>query len=562
MAAGMQEARDTGTLYIRINTVYDDNADSLRQIKLLIKYLVPSEEVLRPGQTISEFSVEHFSLGPTDLPQSYQLIEDAILHLNRLARPEDARAGVLLVPTLPRRKSRGGLKNWAESVGMSATRTQEMVAETEAKMELFKALPTTQPNEPPPNEFVFPIVVPLVDLRSPEGQSLLKDPNTALVEEPMILRYASGRETIYPTEDYLVLEEAERQQIKSWLRNDASRSPVVFILDSGWPSLDAYLEAKSTLIEAFDQVWAKWAIPVKQRFKRKVESDVWKKPSNTHCQTIEHSLKEFRDLDSNHRVRVIYLPLILEEQPGAELLQELFELYFISRSIDAPLGEQAHKISRQVIKEARNSAKSTLTKIKVGEELGEDVLSNKALLQATWILGNYIAGRDDTVFFVNESWTLRASLVEYTMPFLYGFPIAAAGNIPRKVVTSSQGSGPVDFARRSQTNGDVIAVMNFRKGVGWQCDSSIVDDAFLPVTVAVGFDGRVSEKDSECMTSYAAPRVAWLLACSESLRHSSPDRSRWPADLKLRLLLSRSDATGLDQLIFDPIKYMRGILNN
>jgi len=69
------------------------------------------------------------------------------------------------------------------------------------------------------------------------------------------------------------------------------------------------------------------------------------------------------------------------------------------------------------------------------------------------------------------------------------------------------------------------------------CSSSYIDERDIDAAMAIAFDGRISA--DLCGTSFAAPRVAWILAADESMRKQAIQPQRWSIELQKRLVALR-----------------------
>jgi hypothetical protein len=186
--------------------------------------------------------------------------------------------------------------------------------------------------------------------------------------------------------------------------------------------------------------------------------------------------------------------------------------------------------------------------------VGQEVKTDKAILDALLWIGDKYAEKKDTVFFINESWTVphEEFFVTYPSP-LQGLVVAAVGNSGDNVNSTLR-----DFSQRCINNRDTLAVMNMNRGGQLICSSSTVDDQNLDDVLSVGFDGLVSDSENQCGTSFAAPRVAWLLAASESLRTQTIAFQTWGVRLHHRLRDARDpSANGLGKLRLDPVRFLQ-----
>ena len=180
---------------------------------------------------------------------------------------------------------------------------------------------------------------------------------------------------------------------------------------------------------------------------------------------------------------------------------------------------------------------------------GEITETDKAVLESTVILAAEAARLENTFHIVNESWVVATDIIRYDQPSNpMGIIVAAAGNDSININLKE-----VDFAHRSSTGGSFLAVMNVDRNGDPTCSSSLIDLSVLDTSSAIGFSGAIAGRSA---TSYAAPRVSWLLAAAEAVRPKPVEAGLWPGQVQARIKGTRSAITpaSLRVLLGDPVK--------
>jgi hypothetical protein len=157
--------------------------------------------------------------------------------------------------------------------------------------------------------------------------------------------------------------------------------------------------------------------------------------------------------------------------------------------------------------------------------------------------------------FINLSWTIKNRQMH--------LPPQEQNEIMLVVAAGNDG---IDFYAASTPFGsligersDIIAVMNMNRDGILDVNSASIRSAELEGLsgVAVGFDGSVLP-DNSTGTSFASPRVAWLLAALEASRPDRATKHGWHASVisQIRRSLSLTCAD-TDRLFFNPVRYYR-----
>jgi hypothetical protein len=551
-----QEEQTTALVRIHVDTTYDDTEDSLKLISKLIEKLPTRRVKLESGGTISKLILDEYGFGPSDLPKSYALLEAAILSRNELSKPEDAMPGEYSIPHVPKRALRlfnkNKLLNFVSKIAYFSRSNLAMITDVAEPtsvedVEMVAAPQVFEAGRPAAQSTVDDLEIPAA-----VAQDILEDEFMATIATgfnlPMTVDLASASgETSSPQDTpHPALNEEERQLIRNMLATEAQRDVLVFIADTGWPDDATYIQSRHNLRDVLGFIW-------KQYFDRDLPSSPNPKPfatpSHKHCQIIERSLGEFRELDPTNRIKIVYVPMT-KEQDGAPVLIELLQTSYL---IDHLRGKPG-KVPDDVVKRARKAAEKVVAENFPSKWEGQEVKTDKAVLDALLRVGDKYAEKKQSLFFLNESWTVPIEELFVAYPSLLdGAVIAAVGNSMENVNVSLR-----DFAQRSVRNKDTLAVMNMNREGSLQCLSSRIDERDIDDAFAVAFDGRVSGSDSECGTSFAAPRVAWLLAMAEAIRRDQLEPSRWSILLHQRLVNARdANVTGFGKLWLSPTRFLR-----
>jgi hypothetical protein len=354
-----------------------------------------------------------------------------------------------------------------------------------------------------------------------------------------------------PAADHLVLTDAQREALQAALAHEAQRSVLVFVLDTGYPDSTSYATSKLQLRQLVQFVQT-------QIFGKTLPSaDVSKPfsdPSNHHCKDVARALAELRQLDPGGKIKIVYVPLT-KEQNSDGILIDLLQTEWLRNYIN--YSDAKHPLSSDVRRRSKNAATDTVRHSFPDKWSGITVETDKSVLDAILDLGDFWARKNNTVFFVSESWTVPHGQyhVYYPSP-LSGVVLSAVGNSGENITTNQR-----EFADRSADHKDTIAILNLRPGQGLLCGSSFIDPRDVDSAMAVGFDGEILG-DTLCGTSFAAPRIAWFLALDEATRKTALDPNRWELILGNRLLKARDpQASGFNKLWFDPTIFLTTTAN-
>jgi len=342
-----------------------------------------------------------------------------------------------------------------------------------------------------------------------------------------------------------VFEDAERTATGDMLKASMRQPTFVFIFDTGWPSSADQQSSINQLNSIMDFVWQDAFSKAGSALSRSVPLFV--APSQKHCVEIAQALEPFRSIDGDKAVKVIFVPMS-QEQGSRGTLIELIQLGMLvqymqgGRDLLQPVGDEE-------IQKALDDATRVVDSLPATWP-SDTVDSNTGLVGFPLRVFNYYCGKFHTRFFVNQSWTVRHENFPLYVPTpLFGRLVTAAGNDANTDVLKPP---YVDFVSRSATCAETVGVLNVSRDKGLSPNSSRANDAVVEDSQIVGFDGYLDS--TETATSFAAPRVSWILAAMESTQVQDDDAILWSKNFKQRLLSSRVRVAGSYWL--DPSKYL------
>lgn len=321
-----------------------------------------------------------------------------------------------------------------------------------------------------------------------------------------------------------VLSPAESNALDALLSAPVRRSVTLYILDTSWPSRDAQEHSLNALRERFAAYRARLGMTAKLLGTYPFQPSV-----QFHARVIERSLREFNNRAVPDQIRIVYLPLIMDQPGSVEVTRELLLLHYYRQ-----LAVSEPRLASSV-REAKafTRAANTIAALPQPPAVPVKVLrTDRAVLDAVMSMEDLLSASatspfSGSSFFMNLSWTLPVDLLDGlgVRPSATGALVSAAGNTNLDV----NGNPPIDFAARSLHDPHYITVMNMKDGPvpTPTCFTSKVpeDPALLAQNRTVGYNGQVTVDC--CGTSFAAPRVAWLLAVAEAYREEDVIRAGW-----------------------------------
>jgi hypothetical protein len=530
---------DTALLLVGFDDSYPTTA--VVQTFLLARALPP--RVAQVSGPLGEIIRTEYGL-TSDSPH-YRALEAVIRSLN--PNLQDLASAPVLVPPLPRFRPQGApAARRLLDVKAAMREIRGLAPKLLSSVEEISTLA-----EQTTGRAVMRIELPVASLRTRDVSTLLAQPGNTLVSYPLNVTFGQSKCTALP-EPFV-----DRVRLGGALR-EASRDVTLFILDTGWPDEASWRSSRGFL----------WQICLQRRKECGMEGSMadlrvqsgasfppptWAgSPEGDHSQHIQRALSAFDGLDD--RVNIVYVPLV-RDQGSADVLGELMEQRYLAGllAIDGrPCTALGPPLRAQYLKEAHDEAQARLPSIPPAPQAGGSVKVDGAVVTALLHVANADARASKRAFFVNESWWSLDDTVTVNAPRGHrGFIVAAVGNENGKSV---DGDPPILFAGTAREDPHTLAVMCLDPTGHAACCTSVVDYA-SPELAATGYYGVVDAKT--CGSSFAAPRVAWILAARETLSQQPiSDPVHWAAQIKGRLKRLRRSGAMPESLLFDPIGYL------
>ncbi|PZP71574.1 MAG: hypothetical protein DI604_15065 [Delftia acidovorans] len=358
-------------------------------------------------------------------------------------------------------------------------------------------------------------------------------------------------------------------RIRELLRSPpaSKTTPILVIVDDGFPSQEAYLETKKFFDEADEFLRKTYQLPLTwysalppDPYQLGIDAELKALPDNTagprglqgctslqskscrlHSKGIEKSLQVFTQLvEGPQPVRVIWIPLVFA-QPGAAALA--YRLHRFSKVVPDEFLSERQQFSAKNLDSIQQEFFYMLSRKGVGypETSADWAISRTYFGSILNYLRAYSAKRDTPVF-VNLSWRTAADQSS-SLPGRgrsWVMLVAAAGNP----------CTPDKKCERPTVVDDTIDSYNFLKFATYEDPSSFVVANVNATGQAVCNTARLDARDGtlafpggisdDCGTSFSAPRIAWLLAANErysSAQDRNPDE--WALGLRTRVASGR-----------------------
>lgn len=333
---------------------------------------------------------------------------------------------------------------------------------------------------------------------------------------------------------------AMAKELRSVLRGVVpARTVPLVILDSGWPSW----REKERSIAFFD------ALGAKARALFGITADVDDSESgSSHSIRHPHVVRIVESLapltaSQLKAVDVIYVPLTYEPEDAPVLRRLLLTHRLIAyqneRLRTSPFSVCGSQVAQDSLLACLQASENSLSVIppsvdsvvsvviaRLTARTPTDVFAGAIgtttdIYSAVWtLLEAWSHINRSTTAFINASWTMPGvpPHVMSNKAWLDGqvTTVAATGNSGEQLTLSSRG----EFVQRPFLNdGSFILVDNQRRDGSAMCRSTTLKASQIRSSSMLAYSfGRVTETDEVCGSSYAAPRVAWILAAAESIR--------------------------------------------
>ncbi|MFT3815848.1 MAG: hypothetical protein QM740_21190 [Acidovorax sp.] len=494
-----------------VNTKYDEDAVAYAA---LLNSSMTSPYTVKNGDNLSAIVSARYKIGLGKTPELYEPMADRIRSLNALEEGKPLAVGQKLdLPDLPPLQ-------WKEPVTSSPTfgipRIQSGPSYKAAqsgsasrfwenfnKKANFNITDTGLKSEPMVSQprWTSPEVAK-AELQSSGGAV-----RTVLWDQPLTIELADGGIQFTGTsipEDVKFVQELVK-------RRPPPNETVLFVLDDAWPDAESFTESKAFMLAAMDVIRKKYKLGdgLDTAKLKEASSTTFRESYSSHSLAIKAALADFHAVSS--KVRVVYLPLFTEQKWSRELWLEMLFLVRCAFMMDTQFGlTQPNSIVRT---EADKFAREVVDQIpqKAVDDVGRSQQSPISTLHS---IAQLYAQATGFPYFVNMSWTVRKKQLDFkpnSDADVAGVSLAAAGNDKLDVMADT-----VYLAYRAKASpGDVLAVMNTDNAGSPMCNSSLLPAAGTNAFYGLAYDGRV-QSTGACATSFATPRVAWLLA----LRHA------------------------------------------
>ncbi|WP_175714914.1 hypothetical protein [Burkholderia ambifaria] len=553
---------------------YDDDFDSSSFDKIIAQSPTRMIDV-KKDDTISSILKEHYNISQKWTPSVYKNLEENVQQLNDIAEPKYLKPGQIRIPDIPETPRRpsfkestirrprfssgtGAVMKWNASAGVFLGRP---------KLEAISGMSTLQVRQVP--------ISALKDMHISSALQLPLSPTDysfMVFDYPMKVNLAT-QGTQNSTSPILDAEAIGR--LNQMMQIPAKTHPLVVVLDDSWPSKSDFLNSIRFIAAASRDIRRKFGL---DGFALRDSNDIriLDNLQNTsfcngceypatrlHAAMIKQSLKEFTDLDGNGRVQTLYFPLAVTQTGADAALREIIYVSLLARSLGSALSltnpAEVSDISRKAASEEATRIVSLPDLSAVQTPYHNAPMStstDKAIIESAANFLQLYAAANKRPFLLSMSWTSRN--LEYPAYFqsnMYGLLLAAAGNDP----TVNIHADLVQFAARSVSPGDVLAVESSETGPRRCVSSTFTPQGDIPV-FGLALSGIVT--DTLCGTSFATPRLAWLIAMRESTYGSIPttklDWNNWSTRLKTQLMeLQHKGANGLSRYTVSPIDVLK-----
>jgi len=497
-------------------------------------------ETVAPGDNISSLLKRKFNISESWTPSVYGDAVARILTLNKLPTATALRGGQpLLVPDLPvTPKTTPGTDNpYARTPTLAASAidwNRELNAYRVNKSITYRGSQASKTTRQLYKVKLSQLNAFTFDPVNTAGESTHMSFNFHVRDLPLTAEFG---QVTSPGDDSSVLTPEQAARLRTMLQGTPQTRPFLIVLDDGWPDTAEMSRAVAFTIEATRQIHSRFNLSPAANSGDSTDVQLLSGIRSTtfcdancewpvlksHAAKIKQALIDFTSADTSGRVDVIYLPMNTAPKGAQYVLSEMIRVNFMAQVLRDRLYDRSTVPTPADLKEANETIARVLSRPGMGSlPIGNTVTTDKALIEGVLEFAALYSTASGRPYYISMSWTLpNLKYNTYFRPNVQGLVVAAAGNKATVNIHNSL----VQFAARSADPGDVVAVLNSANSP--TCESSTFTDK-VRVT-GLGFPGRVNH--SICGTSFAAPRVAWLLAAREAIKGTVPatpeDRNLW-----------------------------------
>jgi hypothetical protein len=595
---------DSVIVIVTVSALYDDSRESLRQLRRLASAFPAEIDTITSSISFNQLILNRYNVSVgrvadslnRRLPETFELLASDIASRNGLSRAGNMiPPGPIAVPAIPKgaawQWSGANLKNYTAQElnarvvpilpGVAGTRRDvgDVVLQTDTT-------PTSGGDVPRSQIRSIRVAIPLSEAERglEQYRSLMEKGEATIAHQPFTFSY-----------ELPVLDSAERidgeltpsvmSALQSRLREPKRAHVPLVLLETAWPDPD---EARISCERAFAllaDVRRMWKLG--EAGNTRCDPKRYRNSPNRHSAPVAKSIRPLRGLIADSIVNVMFVPMS-RDQGADSLLHEFFRVAALQRSKEAVFRANLSTLTdslksacefnltsptsvRRCAAEIPLSETQLASATKDAEEAmarlaprmpvregNEEFYGSSALVAAVFDVLNAYARGAESGAVLNTSWVVPALLGSGFRPISEDrsvILVAATGN--KNGVSANSGNTPVEFASWSEVSPQVVAVINMDTRGAPKCKSSVVldDELSLLRTNVVGFDGFV--ESNVCATSFAAPRVAWLLAASEAIRNHPFVARRWANCVSRQLAAQRRrDLVGLGTVLLDPIRLL------
>ena len=523
-ALAQEEASNKGLVLVQrtVNAKYDAASSTF---SALLNSTLTQPYLVKPDDTLQKIVSEKFAMGPTAAPALYEQMAARIQSLNGISNLNAIQTGSkLTLPDLPPvqwRQPNPSNPNYGVPRVQSGPTYAAILSGrglgTAGAVDVRKLFDAGRKAEPLVNQWRW---VPVEQAKA-EAEATDSSVSQTFWSQPITLKFAQALAASSATGTVA----SDLQFLTALVKRRAPQQDVVvYVLDDSWPSSAAFESSRAFLVGALSSIrkvnfFGDGALPAALNDGTAKTDFPPQMPGHLlHAARIATSLADLTKLTP--RVKVVYLPLFLEQKWSKELWQELAYTALVASAMHSKLG--AAEPTDGIRKQARSDAAQLVAQIptKVINSLGPAQQTPITVLQK---IAQLYASTVGIPYFISMSWTIEKRELDFGPdPDSLGVSLAASGNDDKDVI----GDAVYLAYRAKAAPGDVLAVMN-TDGTGKElCGSSR-----LPLTGPNAFYGLAYEgtfnDGAECGSSFSTPRVAWLLALRQA--YNAPiAKQNWP----------------------------------
>jgi hypothetical protein len=510
----------------RIDTRYEK---TYQAYEALLHSSLKRIHTVRPNETLQSITTTLYEIGPKSSPRAYKALEATIVENNQLKDPNDLRVGeTLVLPDIAPRKAFDEVfgNHYYNQPKISASPALKDVSSGRVfnfDQGAFTALPTVTDLNRKASAFVTQWRwVPASQAATELASTSAGGPPLEVRAGPVEVQFSQGPAAAAPPDEIA----GDIAFVKNLLsQKQPTHDTVVYVLDDVWPSQAAFVASREFFVAAAKVIGGHFGLGDAQwpqgfaGLAAQTNFPFLAAGESPHAPQVEGSIAPLRLLTP--RVKVIYLPLVAEQEWSKEFLHELMRLAFTARAKGAGLDDPTTLPSADILKTA-NQLADDITAHLPSHLVKDYAHTDQAVIGSLFLFAQLYARASTIPYFVSLSWTAR----KYTFtiapePDAFGVSLAAVGNTFGYDVIGNK----VQLAMRARESpGDVVAVMNSHPDGTVACSS----DWVIPSTeVFYGFVYDGFPVEGGCGTSFSTPRVAWYLALRQGYDAPIVDQSAW-----------------------------------